>query len=142
MRHFTYINIALRGGVAFAFLYPAIDGFFHPDSWLWFFPKWVLDYTNAIGLADTTVLILWGVVEIIIAAGVLFSRDPRIPALGAAIILFLIVTLDFSAFEVVFRDIPILLMAVALIILHRDGKLIECGVNNQLSDNRSSETEQ
>jgi len=116
MYHRKIVSGLLRIGIAFAFLYPAIDSFFHPGTWIGFFPAWLI----AVGPVDIFALsIAFSVVEIIIAALILFQRDPTYPAIAAAAVLGAIVVFDLSAFDIVFRDISIFLMALALIFLHK-----------------------
>lgn len=115
MEQKTLISWLLRIGIAFSFLYPAIDGFFHPNTWMGFLPAWSI---GLFGIEPMTLLLIFEIVEIIVALWLLFARDPRIPAALSALVLAAIVVVDFSAFDIVFRDISILLMALALIALH------------------------
>jgi hypothetical protein len=59
---------------------------------------------------------LFGALEIGIAIWILFGKQIFIPALIAVVILVLIVVLNVRQMDVLFRDIPILLMAVALLL--------------------------
>jgi len=52
------------------------------------------------------------------AIWILSAKDPRIPTDLSPILLAAIIIIDFSAFDIVFRDVSILLMAIALIALH------------------------
>lgn len=127
MNHRTTISWLLRVGIAFSFLYPAIDGFFHPNTWMGFLPTWSI---GLFGIAPETLLLFFAIGEILIALGLLFLKDPRIPAYAAAIILAAIVIVDFSAFAIVFRDISIMLMAIALIVLHQPADRDKMSDNN------------
>ena len=119
------ISLVLRIAVAFAFLYPPIAAFFNPDGWVWFVPTFV-----ATVMPLTVFLHLFGVGEIMIALGILFMKNPFYPALAAAGVLAGIVivdtvmegSFDWAMFDVVFRDISILLAAVALMLLHQKPK--------------------
>lgn len=112
----------LRIAVAFAFLYPPIAAYGNPDGWIWFVPSFV-----ATILPPMVFLHLFGVMEIMIALGILFMKNPVYPAFAAVVVLAGIVAVDtlmegsfdWAMFDVVFRDISILLAAVALILLHR-----------------------
>jgi len=103
----------LRVGVAFAFLYPPIAALFTPDSWLGYFPPFLLDLFK-----DHELLLLhsFGIVEIAIALWILSGKKIFIPSALAAGMLAGIVLFNFSQMEVVFRDISIALMAAALAI--------------------------
>jgi hypothetical protein len=109
------ISYILRITIAFSFLYPPIAAWFSPDNWIWFVPDFV-----ELFVAKNIFLHIFGAVEIVIALGILFLKNPFWPALGAAGILFAIIVLDWSTFDVVFRDISILGAALALATLHRN----------------------
>lgn len=113
----NYSSLFLRVGLAFSFLYPAIDGFLHPDTWLSFLP---VQITNAIPLAPETLLMAFGMFEIIIALGLLFLPSPVAPAVAAGVALLAITFFNLSSFDIVFRDISLALAAFALAWMHRD----------------------
>lgn len=108
-------ELLLRAGVAFAFFYPAISAWFNPYAWVGYFPPFVLDLA---GSADTTLLHVFGVFEIVLGLWILFGRNIRIPTALAALALAAIVLFNWTQMDVLFRDIPILLMAVVLMILN------------------------
>lgn len=106
------VELMLRVGLAFAFLYPAVTAWFDPYLWTGYFPAFVYD------IAGSHILILlhiFGVVEIAIAVWLLVGTRLYIPAGAAAVLLLLIIALNLGQFSVLFRDIPILLMALALL---------------------------
>lgn len=100
----------LRTAVAFAFLYPPIDAFFHPDSWVGFFPVFIRDQ-----MSPSLLLSAWGIVEILIALWILSGKRIFIPSLMAALSLMLIVLFNFSLIDILFRDIAIALAAASLV---------------------------
>lgn len=110
----------LRIGLAFSFLYPAIDAFFDPTTWLGYFPTFATDLFHLVAIpmkwSDVVLLHSFGVFEIVLAAWVLFGRRVRIPSLVMAVMLFAIVgfNLDASNFSVLFRDVSIAFAALAL----------------------------
>ena len=108
------ISCVLRLALAFAFLYSPIAAFFYPDNWIWFVPDFVGTFVPKLLFMQ-----VFGVVEILIALGVLFLKNPTIPAILACLILAGIIVLDWSAFDATFRDVSILLAGVGLIILHQ-----------------------
>ena len=120
MRQKTLLSFILRAGLAFSFLYPAIDSFFHPDTWIGFFPGWLIAI-NPVDIA--TLSLLFAGLEIVIALGILFARDPFYPTSAAVVVLASIVVFNWSALDIIFRDISIISMAIALILL-RDQKSI------------------
>lgn len=114
-RIFLYIpntELLLRIGVAFAFAYPAISAWFSPYSWVGYFPPFVHD---AAGAHIEILLHTFGLFELGIAAWILFGKRILVPSAIAAASLFLIVVLNLQQMDVLFRDIPILLMALALV---------------------------
>ncbi|MDP3645729.1 MAG: hypothetical protein Q8R25_01445, partial [bacterium] len=101
----------LRGGVAFAFLYPPINALYNPYSWIGYFPEFTRGF-----VPDMVMLHAFGVVEIIIALWILSGWKVQWPAVAATAILLAIVIFDFSQFEIVFRDLSIATAALYLVI--------------------------
>ncbi len=104
--------MALRIGLAFAFLYPAISSLITPSDWIGFVPRVLRDI-----LGGEHFLIFFSVIELFIGAGILFMRRPLIPLGAAIIVLGTVVYFNLGALDLVFRDIPIITMAIALAIL-------------------------
>jgi len=101
----------LRVGVAFAFIYPAVSAWINPFSWVGYFPAFMI---AVVGSHSIVLLHIFGVVEIGIALWILFGRNILIPSTLAIVMLLGIVVFNISQIDVLFRDIPILLMAVIL----------------------------
>lgn len=104
----------LRGGLAFSFLFPAINAFFDPYSWIGYFPAFMRGF-----VPDTVLLHSFGVIEIIIALWILSGWKIFWPSLAALILLLSIVFFDFGDFQVIFRDVSIASIALALVIKNR-----------------------
>lgn len=105
----------LRIGVGFAFLYPPISALANPYAWVGYFPLFVTNiFPDAI-----TLLHIFGIVEVIIGLWILSGKNIFIPSTTAALMLFGIVVFNFSQMDVLFRDVPILLMAVVLMLSNR-----------------------
>lgn len=104
----------LRAGVAFAFLYPAIDAFLNPYTWFGYFPPFLQGI-----LPDMILLHGFGALEIILGLWILFGKHIYWGAVFASVILAGIIVFNFNNFEVLFRDVSILAMTVALAILHK-----------------------
>lgn len=113
MRH-EASDLLLRFGVALAFLYPPIDAVLNPYSWVGYLPTFLRDVAP-----EMVVLHLFGVLEIILAVWILSGRRIFWPSVAATVILFAIVLMNFSEFEVLFRDLSIAAMTLALAITHR-----------------------
>lgn len=108
------VDILLRLGVALAFLYPPINAVFDPYAWLGYFPSFVRDLGP-----ELVLLHIFGVIEVVIALWILSGKKIFIPSLIASAMLFAIVFTNLGDFQVLFRDIPIAFMALALAAIHR-----------------------
>ncbi|MCR4326013.1 MAG: hypothetical protein NUV59_04435 [Patescibacteria group bacterium] len=105
-------SLALRIGVAFAFLYPPVNALFNPYSWIGYFPHFVR------GIAPDLVLLhLFGLVQVAIALWILSGRRIFWPSIAAAAILVAIVAFNVANLEVLFRDLSIAAMALALAVV-------------------------
>lgn len=102
----------MRAGVAFAFLYPAINAYWNPESWLGYFPG----FMHGI-VPDAVLLHGFGAVEIIIGLWILSGWRVFLPSLAAAAMLFTIIVVDYREFEILFRDVSIACAALAVALL-------------------------
>ena len=107
------VDLTLRLGLAFAFLYPAINAVFEPDSWIGYFPSFMLGV-----LPDLVLLHSFGLIEIVIAVWLINGKGTFYSAATALVFLLLIVAFNVAQFEVVFRDLSIASIALALMLLH------------------------
>lgn len=108
------VDLLLRIGVAFAFLFPPLNAFLDPYAWIGYFPPFLTGI-----LPDMLALHVFGIVEIVLGLWILSGKHIYIPSLIATGLLFLIVVFNLSDFQVLFRDIPIALTALALALAHR-----------------------
>lgn len=106
----------MRIAVAFAFLYPAVDAWFNPYSWIGYFPGFILDLAG-----NNTELLLhgWGVLEIVLALWVLFGVRVFIPSIIMAAALIVVVVANPGQFPILFRDISIALAALSLAVVNK-----------------------
>jgi len=109
------VHTLLRLGLSFSFIYPAISALFNPYAWVGYFPS----FLAMIPVESLILLHVFGVIEIALALWILFGKNIHIPAIIAAFLLFLIIVFNWKQMDVVFRDIPILFIAVALVIMHK-----------------------
>lgn len=108
----------LRVGLAFAFLYPAISAFASPLTWQGFIPFWM------IGLVNVKIfLLVYSSFEILLAILLLLGKQLFTVSIICVLILFLIVIFNFSAMEIVFRDVSLAFAAIALAILIKKQKI-------------------
>lgn len=110
-------DLLLRLGVAFAFLYPPLDAFLNPYSWIGYIPG----FTRGI-VPDMVLLHTFGIIEIILAVWILSGRKIFWPCIVATGILLVIVLFNLPDFEVLFRDIALAAMTLALALMHRPAK--------------------
>lgn len=107
------VDWVLRAGVAFAFIYPPFNALSDPNSWVGYFPPFVLGVVT-----DQTLLHLFGVVEVALALWILSGWRVWLPASLAAAMLLGIVAFNIPQFQVLFRDISIAAAALALALMH------------------------
>jgi len=112
------MNFLLRLAIAIAFLYPPADALFNPQSWLGYFPGFMRGI-----VPDGALLLVWGLIEVVIALWILWGKRIFIPSAAAAIFLVLIVLFNIPLMEIVFRDIALALVAAYLAAENRPVKL-------------------
>lgn len=106
--------LLLRLGVAFAFLYPPVAAFIEPDSWIGYFPSFLMGLVS-----DEVLLHAFGAVELIVGLWILSGKNIFIPSALATVMLIGIVIFNLNSFEVVFRDISIAFASLALALMSR-----------------------
>jgi len=105
-------HVLLRIGVAFAFLYPPVRAVFDPVSWLSYFPQFI----RGLPIDPLVLLHGFGAIEVVLALWILFGRHIRVPAALATLMLLAIVAFNWADIDVVFRDLSIALMTLALVL--------------------------
>lgn len=109
------VDWILRIGLAFAFLYPPIDAVVDPYSWLGYVPAFTRGY-----VPDMVLLHSFGAIEIVVALWILSGWKIFWPSCLAFLMLLAIVVFDGSGqFEILFRDLSIASIALALAVAHR-----------------------
>lgn len=103
------VLLTLRIGVAFAFLYPPLNAVIDPSAWIGYFPSFTRGY-----VPDEVLLHTFGVVEIGIALWILSGWKIFWPSLMASAMLLGIVVFNLGNFQVLFRDVSLAAMALAL----------------------------
>jgi uncharacterized membrane protein YphA (DoxX/SURF4 family) len=112
------VDLILRVGLAFAFLYPPLDAIADPYSWIGYFPSFVHGI-----LPDMVLLHAFGALEIVIALWLLSGWKVFWPALAALVLLLAIVVFDSSDFQILFRDVAIASIALALMVWHAPNRI-------------------
>ena len=111
------VSFFLRAGLAVVFLYAGIASLISPENWVGFIPQFIQNNFPA-----SILLILFSVYEISIGLWLLSNKKIFYASILSSKIMFLIIIFNFSVFDVVFRDIAILFMAISLVILSKGEK--------------------
>lgn len=105
-------ELVLRIGLAFVLLYPPLNALIDPLAWIGYFPPFIKGF-----VPDIFLLHAFGVVEIVLAIWLLSGWKIFWPSLAATGMLLGIVVFNLSNFQVLFRDISLAAMALALSML-------------------------
>jgi len=111
------VSFFLRAGLAVVFLYAGIASLISPENWIGYIPQFIQSNFSA-----SILLILFSVYEISIGLWLLSNKKTFYASILSSKIMFLIIIFNFSVFDVVFRDIAILFMAISLVILSKGEK--------------------
>lgn len=106
------VHIALRVGVAFAFLYPPLNALVDPYAWIGYFPPFTRGYVS-----DEVLLHAFGIVEVILALWILSGWRIFWPSAAATLMLVGIVVFNPTNFQVLFRDLAIAASVFALAVV-------------------------
>lgn len=109
-------SLLIRISLAFAFLYPAYGFWKHADAWIGYIPSFVKEATilASMGISQNILLLLIGGFHVIIALWILSGWRIFIPSLVIALFLISIVYFNQNQLNVLFRDISLALVALAL----------------------------
>ena len=113
----SYLSLAsfcLRIGLAVVFLYAAVAALIDPDSWVGFIPAFIRSV-----IPGRTFLAVHSIGEIALGLWLLSGFRPFLAALLAALAMAGIVLFNLASLDIVFRDIAILFMALALAAISR-----------------------
>ena len=103
-----------RLGLAFVFLYAAISALINPVAWVGFFPAWIR------GLMSLHLLIiLFSSYQILLASWLISGKKTLYSSAFSAITIIFIIISNMNLLDIVFRDVDILVSALALIVLSR-----------------------
>ncbi|MDP6642137.1 MAG: hypothetical protein QGF74_02035 [Candidatus Nanoarchaeia archaeon] len=110
----TFGCFLLRVGLAIVFLYAAITAFITPNNWIGFIPGFIES-------GRETFLMAFSVYEILLALWLLSNKKIFWASVVAAVTMLLIVVGNIFVLDIVFRDVAILFMAIALSVLTCEG---------------------
>src|SRR3989344_9147581 len=111
------ISFLLRAGLAIAFFYAGISSFLAPTNWIGFVPNFI----GAI-ISKEIFLMSFSGYQILLGIGLLFDYKTFMLSILSSLTLFLIVSGNIMSLELLFRDVAILFMALALISLSYKSK--------------------
>ena len=104
-------SLFLRLGIAFSFIYAGISAFLNPQAWIGFFPVF---------LQNSVLLVLHSIFVILLGVWLLWGKKVFYAATVSAVFIFLVVIFNLNSLDLLFRDVSIMLAAIALAILeHR-----------------------
>ena len=109
----------LQFGLAFVFLYAALASFLRPADWVGYLPSFLKHFIPA-----ETLLKLFSLIEIFVAVWLLSSWKSLYAALFAALMFLGITLTNLAIFDVTFRDVALLLSALALASLSATDDLV------------------
>lgn len=108
-------NILLRVGLAFSFLFAAISSFQDPSSWVGFLPGFVSRIVEPF-----LFLKLFSFVEVFVGLWLLSGRYVVYAAYISALMLLGIIVFNLPLMQILFRDVSILFISLALIALNAE----------------------
>jgi hypothetical protein len=102
----------LRFGLAFVFVYAAVEIYFHPANFLKYVPDFILDQVPL-----DLFLLSFGIIEIALAVWLLSGWKGVYPAVMSLLMIAGIVIFNMEHFQILFRNIAIGFAALALAML-------------------------
>lgn len=108
----SLVSLFLRWGLALVFLYASISAFINPSAWVIFIPKFVTGI-----IPELIFLKIHSLVEIFLALWLLSNKKIFYASVISSLALLGIIIFNLTQLDIVFRDIAILFMAIALTIL-------------------------
>jgi uncharacterized membrane protein len=103
-------SFLLRTGLAIVFLYAGVATFLEPHNWAGYIPSFVREAFPA-----SVFLILFSSFEILLALWLFSGKRAYHAATCASVTIFLITISNLNLLDVIFRDVAILAMSLALV---------------------------
>ena len=111
------VSFFLRSGLAVVFFYAGIASLLTPENWIGFVPDFVRSIFPA-----SIFLALFSIYQIILGIWLLSNKKIFYASILSVLTMFFIVITNIFLFDILFRDIAILLMAIALAIFSHKEK--------------------
>jgi hypothetical protein len=106
------VSFFLRAGLAIVFLYAAISAFLNPLAWVGYIPAFVQAIIPA-----KIFLYVHSIFNMALSLWLLSNRRTFYASVIASLALLSIIAFNYTALDIVFRDVAILFAAIALAIL-------------------------
>lgn len=106
------VSFFLRAGLAVVFLYAAISAFLNPQAWAGYIPAFVQAIIPA-----KTFLQVHSVFNILLSFWLLSKKQAFYASIIASLTLIAIIFFNYTALDIIFRDVAILFAAIALAII-------------------------
>ena len=110
------VSFFLRAGLALVFLYAAVSSMINPSAWIGYIPSFVGNIERAYLLQAHAIF------EIILGLWLLSNKKIFYASLLAGLSMVAIVVFNLAQLDVIFRDVAILFMAIALAFLSYKGR--------------------
>ncbi len=107
-----WVSLSLRIGLAIVFLYPAISAITEPLAWTGFIPPFISSVIDPI-----LFLHIHSAFELLLVIWFLSNWKVKYPAILGGLFTIAIVVTNLGAFSLVFRDVAVIFMCIALAIL-------------------------
>jgi DoxX-like protein len=109
MENSKIVSLLLRIGIAFTFIYAAVQTTLHPNDWIWFFPAFLRN-----SIPHQLLLTGFSLYEVALSIWLLLGWRLVYASLLAALTILGIIVFNLSTFDIVFRDVTIFFAAAAL----------------------------
>ncbi|MBI2632508.1 hypothetical protein HYW75_05880 [Candidatus Pacearchaeota archaeon] len=106
------VSFFLRAGLAVVFLYAAISAFLNPLAWAGYIPAFVQAIIPA-----KTFLHIHSIFNILLSVWLLSKKQVFYASIIASLALLAIIFFNYTALDIIFRDVAILFAAIALAII-------------------------
>ncbi|HLF53905.1 MAG TPA: hypothetical protein VI544_01885 [Candidatus Nanoarchaeia archaeon] len=110
------VSFILRSGLALVFFYASISAFVNPIAWAGYVPNFIKQIISV-----NSFLLIHSSAEMILGFWLLSGKKTFYASLASAAAMFSIIAFNLTALDIVFRDVAIMLSAIALAVLHYKG---------------------
>lgn len=108
------VSFILRAGLAVVFFYAAIASFLDPLGWVGFIPLWIRNV-----IPGRLFLSVFSVYELILGLWLMSNKKIFYASILSALTMSGIIIFNPGALDILFRDVSILLSAIALAVLEK-----------------------